>query len=106
MINLAYKDIRHSLSKFVIIAISVGILLGIVIIMLGVYRGMVYDAKVFLGDIDADIWIVQEGTLGPFAESSRVHQDLREQISYQKGIKDAQSLTFQNFQLMNGDKDL
>jgi len=44
MINLAYKDISHSLSKFLITAISVGVLLGIVIIMIGVYRGMVFDA--------------------------------------------------------------
>ena len=28
-------------------------------------------------DINADLWIVQEDTLGPFAESSRVHEDLK-----------------------------
>lgn len=101
MINLAVKDISHSLGKFIITAISVGILLGIVIIMIGVYRGMIFDAKVLVDDINADIWVVQQDTLGPFAQTSRVHEDLKNQISYQDGIKYAEAITFQTFQMQN-----
>jgi len=101
MINLAYKDIKHSLSKFIITAISVGVLLGIVIIMIGVYRGMVFDAKVLVDDIKADIWVVQQDTLGPFAQTSKIHEDLKNQVSYQNGIKHASAITFQTFQLEN-----
>ncbi len=101
MINLAYKDIKHSLSKFIITAISVGVLLGIVIIMIGVYRGMVFDAKVLVDDIKANIWVVQQDTLGPFAQTSKVHEDLKNQVSYQNGIKTASAITFQTFQLEN-----
>jgi putative ABC transport system permease protein len=101
MINLATKDIQHSLSKFITTAISVGVLLGIVIIMVGVYRGMVFDAKVLVTDIKADIWVVQQDTLGPFAQTSKIHEDLQEQISYQKGIKSASAITFQTFQMEN-----
>ena len=101
MINLAYKDISHSLSKFLITAISVGVLLGIVIIMIGVYRGMVFDAKVLVNDIKADIWVVQQDTLGPFAQTSKVHEDLKNQISYQDGIQYAEAITFQTFQMEN-----
>ncbi len=101
MINLAYKDISHSLSKFLITAISVGVLLGIVIIMIGVYRGMVFDAKVLVNDIKADIWVVQQDTFGPFAQTSKVHEDLKNQISYQNGIKSAEAITFQTFQMEN-----
>ena len=105
MINLAYKDISHSLSKFIITAISVGVLLGIVIIMIGVYRGMVFDAKILVSDIKADIWVVQQDTLGPFAQTSRVHEDLKNQISYQAGIKSSGAITFQTFQMSNKHKD-
>ncbi len=101
MINLAYKDISHSFSKFMITAISVGVLLGIVIIMIGVYRGMVFDAKVLVSDIKADIWVVQQDTLGPFAQTSKVHEDLKNQISYQDGIESAEAITFQTFQMEN-----
>ncbi len=105
MINLAYKDISHSLSKFLITAVSVGVLLGIVIIMIGVYRGMVFDAKELVNDIKANIWVVQQDTLGPFAQTSKVHEDLKDQISYQDGIKYAQALTFQTFQMKNRGKE-
>ncbi|MCF6341068.1 MAG: ABC transporter permease [Sulfurimonas sp.] len=101
MINLAAKDISHSLGKFIVTAISVGVLLGIVIVMIGVYRGMVFDAKVLVDDINADIWVVQQDTLGPFAQNSRVHEDLKNQISYQDGIKHAEAITFQTFQMEN-----
>jgi len=101
MINLAFKDITHSLNKFLITAISVGVLLGIVIIMIGVYRGMVFDAKVLVDDIKADIWVVQQDTLGPFAQTSKIHEDLKNQISYQDGIEYAGAITFQTFQMEN-----
>ncbi|SFV75373.1 ABC transporter permease protein [hydrothermal vent metagenome] len=101
MINLAYKDISHSLSKFLITAVSVGVLLGIVIIMIGVYRGMIFDAKVLVDDTKADIWVVQQDTLGPFAQTSRVHEDLKNQIAYQDGIVGAGGITFQTFQMVN-----
>jgi putative ABC transport system permease protein len=101
MINLAFKDIKHSLSKFLITAISVGVLLGIVIIMIGVYRGMVFDAKVLVDDIKADVWVVQQDTLGPFAQTSKIHEDLKNQIAYQEGIDYAGAITFQTFQMEN-----
>ena len=101
MINLAYKDIKHSLSKFIVTAISVGVLLGIVIVMIGVYRGMVFDAKVLIDDVKADIWVVQQDTMGPFAQTSKVHEDLKNQIKYQNGIKYADAITFQTFQMEN-----
>jgi len=101
MINLAYKDIKHSFNKFIITAISVGILFGIVIIMIGVYRGMIFDAKELVKDINADLWVVQQDTYGPFAETSRIHEDVKDLISYQKGVKYAEALTFQNLQMQN-----
>lgn len=101
MINLARKDIEHTLGKFLITAIGVGMLLGIVMIMVGVYRGMIVDAKVLINDIDADLWIVQQDTLGPFAEASRIHEDLRDTIRSQDGISAAEAMTFQAIQLFN-----
>ncbi|HFB53699.1 MAG TPA: ABC transporter permease, partial [Sulfurimonas autotrophica] len=70
MINLAQKEIKHTLGKFIVTAAGVGMLLGIVMIMMGVYRGMIIDAQVLLDDLDVDLWVVQENTLGPFAEAS------------------------------------
>jgi len=99
MINLAQKDISHSLGKFLVTAMGVGLLLGIVIVMIGIYRGMIVEAEILINDIDADLWIVQENTLGPFAEASRIHEDLKNTIRVIDGIKDSEALTFQNIQI-------
>ncbi len=99
MINLAQKDITHTFGKFIVTAMGVGMLLGIVLIMIGVYRGMIVDAEVLLDDIGADLWVVQQDTLGPFAESSRVHEDLKNTIKAIDGVDKTAALTFQNIQL-------
>lgn len=104
MINLAIKDIKHSLAKFVVTAMGVGMLFGIVLIMIGVYRGLQIEAELLLDDINADIWIVQENTLGPFAESSRVYRDFKDIIYAIEGIDKSEAITFQNIQLPLGDK--
>ncbi len=103
MINLAAKDISHSLSKFIITAAGVGMLLGIVLIMLGVYRGMISDATTLIDDIGADIWVVQEDTLGPFAEPSRLHEDFKNTLRSLEGISLTSAMTFQNLQLPHKD---
>jgi len=103
MINLAAKDISHSLSKFIITAAGVGMLLGIVLIMLGVYRGMINDATTLIDDIAADIWVVQEDTLGPFAEPSRLHEDFKNSLRSLDGISRTSAMTFQNLQLPHQD---
>ena len=104
MINLAYKDIKYAFGKFIITAIGVGMLLGIVLIMIGVYRGMIIDAKVLIDDIRADIWIVQKDTLGPFAEASRIHEEIKDSIRAIDGIDQSAALTFQSLQIFNKEK--
>jgi len=106
MINLAQKDIKHSLAKFIVTSMGVGMLLGIVLIMIGVYRGMIIDAQVLLRDLDVDIWVVQQDTLGPFAESSRVHEDLKDTLRVIDGIDQTAALTFQNIQLPKKDQKI
>lgn len=104
MINLAARDIKHTLGKFIVTAMGVGMLLGIVLIMIGVYRGMMVEAEILLNDINADLWIVQENTMGPFAESSRVHEDLKNIIFVMWGVEKSEAMTFQNIQLPHSKK--
>ncbi|WP_434581502.1 ABC transporter permease [Sulfurimonas sp. NW15] len=99
MINLAQKEIAHTFGKFIVTAIGVGMLLGIVFVMMGVYRGMIIDAQVLLDDVGVDFWVVQENTLGPFAEASRIHEDFKDTVKVIEGIDKAEGITFQNLQL-------
>jgi len=106
MINLAKKDIAHTLGKFIVTAMGVGMLLGIVLIMIGVYRGMIVDAKVLLDDLSVDLWVVQENTLGPFAEASRLHEDMKNTLKAIDGVDKTAALTFQNIQLPQNEKQV
>ncbi|WP_041963229.1 ABC transporter permease [Sulfurospirillum cavolei] len=106
MISLAQRDIAHSLGKFLTTSAGIGMLLGVVLIMIGVYRGLVDDANVLLKDTQAQLWIVQQDTLGPFAENSRLHEDVKYQIKAFKGIKDVSALTFQNLQLYRNNQPI
>ena len=99
MINLAQKDISHTWGKFIVTAMGVGMLFGVVLLMIGVYRGMVVEAEGLLKDMSVDIWVVQENTLGPFAESSRVHEDLKDTLRVIDGVDKAEAITFQNIQI-------
>ena len=106
MINLAKKDISHTLGKFIVTAMGVGMLLGIVLIMIGVYRGMLVDAEALLKDLSVDVWVVQENTLGPFADASRVPEDLKNTLRSIDGVDKTAALTFQNIQIPTRTKPL
>ncbi len=104
MINLAQRDIAHSLGKFITTALGVGMLIGVMLSMIGIYRGMVHDAMIVPNDIAAQLWVVQKDTLGPFAENSRLHEDLKYSLRGFEGVKEIQPLTFQSIQLPHTNK--
>ncbi len=99
MINLAQKDIKHGLGKFVVTAMGVGILLGVVLLMTGLFRGMIVDAESLLNDIQVDLWVVQDNTEGPFAQNSQIHEDLKDTLKVIDGVQKAEAITFYNTQL-------
>jgi putative ABC transport system permease protein len=94
-VNLAWRDIRHSLGRFLLTCVGLGLLLGVVLSMIGIYRGMVDDALVMARTPAADIWAVESGTRGPFAESSRIPGNTRESVARIAGVTAAGSITYQ-----------
>ncbi len=74
--NLATKDVQHNLGRFGLTAVGIGMMLMIVMGMAGIYRGLIEDATLIVERINADLWVVQRDTRGPFAEVSRVPQTL------------------------------
>mgnify|MGYP003428731289 CR=1 FL=1 len=42
--NLAYRDVRHHLGRFLLTCVGLGLLLGVVLAMIGIYRGIVVEA--------------------------------------------------------------
>jgi hypothetical protein len=52
----------------------------------------------------ADLWVVQKDTNGPFAETSRVPEDLYRVIRAVPGVREASPVAFQNLQFRVGAK--
>lgn len=106
MISLAGRDILHSWGKFVFTGVGLGLLIGVTLTMAGVYRGMVDDAKVLLDNSGADLWVVQKDTLGPYAESSSIYDDVWRGIRGMSGVARAANVTYLTMQVRHDDHDV
>ncbi len=106
MISLAGRDILHAWGKFVFTGVGLGLLIGVTLVMAGLYRGMVDDGKVLLDNSGADLWVVQQDTLGPYAESSSIHDDLYRTILAMPGVSQAANVTYLTMQVRKGASDV
>jgi len=104
--NLAYRDIKHNLGRFLLTCFGLSLLLGVVLSMIGIYRGLVDDALTLVRAPNADIWVVESGTLGPFAEASRIPGNTREDIARIAGVTAAGAMNFQSVEAQHQGQDL
>ncbi|MCC7382027.1 MAG: ABC transporter permease [Deltaproteobacteria bacterium] len=96
--NLALRDVRRHLARFVGTAAGLGLLLSVVIAMQGIYAGMVDDATILTRAMQADLWIVQRDTRGPFAEASRLDPSVEARAAAVPGVRSARPYTYQLIQ--------
>ena len=106
MISLAGRDILHSWGKFVFTGVGLGLLIGVTLSMAGIYRGMVDDAQVMLDNTGADLWVVQQGTQGPYAESSSLYDDLYRSLLDMPGVEYAANVTYLIMQVGHSGRDV
>lgn len=106
MISLAGRDILHSWGKFVFTGIGLGLLIGVTLVMAGVYRGMVDDGKALLDNSGAALWVVQQDTLGPYAEPSSVNDDVYRTVLAMPGVAQAANITYLTMQVRKGESDV
>ncbi|MDP2806289.1 MAG: ABC transporter permease [Gallionellaceae bacterium] len=105
MINLASRDILHGWGKFVFTGIGLGLLIGVTLTMAGVYRGMVDDARALIENAGTDLWVVQQNTLGPYAEGSSVHDDVAKDLLGMPGIGEVGNVTYLTMQIRHNSKE-
>jgi putative ABC transport system permease protein len=97
-VNLALRDVRRHLARFVGTAAGLGLLLSVVIAMQGIYAGMVDDATILTRAMRADLWVVQRDTRGPFAEGSRLDPSVEARAAAVPGVRTARPYTYQLIQ--------
>jgi putative ABC transport system permease protein len=84
--DLALRDVRRHLGKFAATSAGVGMLLAIVLVMNGIYRGNIFDGIWLIENTAADLWVVELGRGGPFNESSRMPGDAHKSIAATPGV--------------------
>jgi putative ABC transport system permease protein len=89
MMDLAVRDIRRHVGKFVATIVGVGLLLTIVLVMNGIYQGNIADGVWLIENTATDLWIVERGRGGPFNESSRIPGDTYKSVAATPGVAQA-----------------
>lgn len=102
---LAWKDIRFNLARFVLAVFGVGFLITGTIGIAGLYRGIVRDALLTINQIGADVWIVQGGRVGPFADASSVSPLLDRRVEGIPGLENVRRFLQLNQQTMVAGRD-
>ncbi len=96
--NLAWRDVRHNLFRFVLTCFGLGLLMTVVLAMMGIYNGLVSDALNIVKAPQADLWVVEAGTQGPFAEASKIPNDTRDAVARLHGVAQSGSITYQTIE--------
>ena len=104
--NLALKDIRHGLFRFVLTCFGLGLLMTVVLAMIGIYNGLVSDALAVVKAPAADVWVVEAGTKGPFAEASSIPADTRDAVARMPGVAEAGAVNYQNVEASHAGRTL
>lgn len=90
--DLALKDIRRHLGKFVATIVGVAMLLAIVLVTNGIYRGNLEDGIWLIDHMQTDLWVVERGRGGPFNEPSRIPLDSHKSVAATPGVARASPL--------------
>ncbi len=106
MISLAGRDILHGWGKFALTGLGLGLLIGVTLSMAGIYRGMVDDAQALISNSQADLWVVQKDTQGPYAEASSIKDDVVRSVRGMPGVAQAANVTYLTMQVQrpNGEE--
>ena len=103
--DLALKDIRRHLGKFIATIVGVAMLLTIVLVMNGIYRGNIADGVWLIDNTATDLWVVERGRGGPFNESSRIPLDSRQSVAATPGVAKASPLVIYSAQRVIGARE-
>ena len=104
--NLAMKDIRHGLFRFILTCFGLGLLMTVVFAMMGIYNGLVVEALAVARAPAAGLWVVEAGTKGPFAEASNIPPGTRDAVARLPGVAEAGAVNYQNVETGHAGRSL
>jgi putative ABC transport system permease protein len=105
-VNLALKEVRRHPGRFAGTSFGMALLFTVVLAMAGIYEGLVDDATVLVHAVKTDIWVVQKGTRGPFADVSRLDPSVEARVAAVPGVRRARAFTHQVLERRHGSRSL
>jgi putative ABC transport system permease protein len=103
--DLAVKDIRRHVGKFLATIVGVGLLLTIVLVMNGIYQGNIADGVWLIDNTATDLWVVERGRGGPFNEPSRIPKDAYKSVAATPDVAQASGFVVYGAQREIGGKN-
>jgi putative ABC transport system permease protein len=101
--NLMVKYIKFRKVRFILAALGLGLLLGMVVAMSGIEGGMVRDAVAFAESTEADLWVSQQDSGGPFLGQSGLPRGTVQDVAAIAGVAQASPLIFGSYTIPEGD---
>jgi putative ABC transport system permease protein len=92
--DLAVKDLKRHLGRFLTTVVGVGLLFGTVLAMNGVYRGVVFEGISLIEALNPDLWVVERFRGGPFSEQSTLAEDFHYSVAAIPGVAQASPFIF------------
>lgn len=101
--NLMLKYIKFRKVRFILAALGLGLLLGMVVAMGGIEGGMIRDATVFAESTQADLWVSQQDSGGPFLGQSGLPRATVQDVAAIAGVAQASPLIFGSYTIPEGE---
>ncbi len=106
MTSIAWKNLAGERTRFAISVAGVAFSVVLVVILRGLYAGVIADATRYVRSSGADLWVAQEGTPGDFLQSrSILPVDDRSRIERVPGVAQAAPLLSRPVGLQLGGRD-
>lgn len=87
--DLAIRDIRQHLGRFLATVVGIGLLFAIVLSMNGIYRGFVFEGLSLIQNTNPDLWVVERYRGGPINEQSILPEFIHYSVAAIPGVDKA-----------------
>lgn len=84
--NLALREMRTAPGRHLLLVTVIALLITASLGMISLYRGIVADATAVLVRSQPSLWVVERGTIGPFAERSAIDGAIADELISLPGV--------------------
>jgi putative ABC transport system permease protein len=87
--DLAIRDIKQHLGRFLATVVGIGLLFAIVLSMNGIYRGFLFEGLSLINITNPDLWVVERYRGGPINEQSLLPEFFHYSVAAIPGVEKA-----------------